>query len=130
MIASAENGSLVSPGRLVALLTMGGMLLAGSVAFFALRFGEWFYYAVEHMGALGFLGLSGSAAGWLAKRKGYGFWTAFSCGAILPAIMGIAAVLFFLLRDGGGLYCGGAVSLPVALIVLLVVAILPRRAGS
>ncbi len=128
MNARAEHDTHTPLGRPAALLALGGMLLAGSVAFLVLRLGEWFYYAVEHVGAIGFLGLSGCAAGWLARKKGYGYWTAFSCGAVLPAVLGIAAVLFFLLREGGQLYCGGAVSLPAAAIVLVVTAIMRKKA--
>ncbi len=94
-------------------------LLVGSVGYFLLSRDVWIFYLFAHLGALGVMGLSGVAAGVLARKKHRGYWTAFSLGFLLPIILGIVAVLIFWLGEDGKLYCGGSVSLVVAILVIV-----------
>ena len=96
-----------------------GLLVIGSIGYFVLSRDLWGFYFFAHLGALGVMGLSGSVAGALAQRKSRSFWRAFALGAILPIIAGIVAVLIFLWGVNGRLFCGGSVSLAIAVLVAL-----------
>ena len=78
------------------------------------------FYAFAHLGALGVMGLFGSAAGYVATRKQRNYPAAFLLGFLLPIIAALAAVLAFWLPEGGHLYCGGVVCLAVGLVVVVV----------
>ena len=101
------------------LLISISLFITGSIGYFSINRDLWVFYLFAHTGALGVLGLFGSLAGTLARRKFRGFWTAFSLGCLLPIISGIVAVLIFRIGVDGHLYCGGSVSLAVALLVIV-----------
>ena len=108
-------------------LTSLGLLVVGSIGYFILPRDLWVFYFFAHLGALGVMGLSGSAAGALAHRKSRSFWRAYSLGAILPIIAGIVAVLIFLLGANGQLFCGGSVSLATAVLIALYYLLVNKR---
>lgn len=117
------------PERVTAALSLG-LLVAGAAGYFTLSRGDWLFLVSAHAGALGVLGLLGSATGALARKKKRGFYPAFATGVVLPVVLGLAAVAIFYFRDGGQLYCGGAVSLPVSLAVLGVFALVRSKPGA
>ena len=93
------------------------LLVAGTAGYFTYR-GLLVGYISAHVGALGVMGLAGVATGAIAGKKGYNYWRVFSLGFVAPILLGLLAVFaFYFLR--GAVYCGGSVSLAVALIVLL-----------
>jgi len=108
----------VSIEKTVLLLSLSS-LVVGSVGYFSLQRDLWIFYFFAHLGALGVMGLFGSAAGILARKKLRSYWTAFWLGFLLPIISGIVAVLLFLWVVNGHLYCGGSVSLLVAVPVVI-----------
>ena len=101
------------------LLVSLGFLIVGSIGYFSLSRELWTFYLCAHLSALGVMGLCGAAAGVLARKKRRSFWTAFSLGSLLPIISGIVAVLIFWLGEEGNLYCGGSVSLLIAVLVIV-----------
>ncbi len=115
----------VSLEKRILLLSLG-FLIVGSVGYFSLHREVWIFYVFAHLGALGVMGLFGSVAGILARKKHRGYWTAFSLGSVLPIISGIVAVFIFLLGEESRLYCGGSVSLVVA-VLMIVFYLLPKK---
>jgi hypothetical protein len=93
--------------------------IIGTLGYFLLSRDFWVFYLVAHIGALGVMGLFGCLVGYLANKKQRGYWTAFLLGSLLPIILGLIAVIVFYVKQDGVLYCGGSVSLLVALLVVL-----------
>lgn len=96
-----------------------GVLLIGMIGYFSLPRETWIFYVFAHLGALGLLGLAGSLAGYVAIRKGRSYWKAFFLNSLFPLVVGVVAVLIFFLRAGGQLYCGGSVSLLIAVLMIV-----------
>lgn len=92
------------------------LIILGIVGYFIFR-NFWISYIFTHLGGLGIMVLFGCWAGYVAKQKGYGFWTAYLLGFLLPIILGTLTTLLVHLTGGGG--CGGIVSIAVALIVII-----------
>jgi len=92
------------------------IIILGIVGYFIFR-NFWIAYIFAHLGGLGVMVPFGCWAGWVAKKKGYGFWLAYSLGFLLPVILGILTTFWVHLTGGGG--CGGIVSIAVALIVVI-----------
>jgi len=114
-----EKDSQTDTGTKALPLLSLGFLVVGSVGYFSLQRDLWAFYFFAHLGALGVMGLCGSAAGLLARYRNRSFWRAFSLGFLLPIISGVVAVLIFLWGVNGQLYCGGSVSLIVAAVTLI-----------
>jgi hypothetical protein len=94
-------------------------LTLGCIGYFLSPRGILIFYVFAHIGALGLLGLIGSAVGVIAKKKGRGYLTALALGSLLPLASGVIAVAAVaMVRDQ--VYCGGSVSLAVAVLVTLV----------
>jgi len=86
-------------------------------------------FTLFHLGGLGVLGLLASAAGAIAKKKGFSYWPAFLYD-LSPAI--VLGVIFAFLASPSGAEgrpaaCGGSVSLVVALAILATWAFKRRR---
>ena len=101
-----------------------GVLSVGVAGYLSLPRGSWGFYFFAHLGALGVVALFGCAAGFLARRRRRAFWTAFGVASLVPIAAGAIAVLVFWVKRGH-LYCGGAVTLPVALLILMVYVLAP-----
>jgi len=101
-----------------------GLLSVGAVGYLSLPRGGWRFYFFAHLGALGVVALFGCAAGFLARRRSRAFWTAFSLASLVPIGAGAIAVLAFWVKRGH-LYCGAAVTLPVALLMVVAYALAP-----
>lgn len=93
--------------------------IVGTIGYFLINRDYWLFYLFAHLGAFGIMGIFGCLAGFLAKKKKRGYWTAFMLGSLLPIVLGILAVLFFYVKQDGKLYCGGAVSLLIAILVIM-----------
>ncbi len=106
-----------------------GLLIVGSTGYLSLRGESRIYYVFAHLGALGVIGLLAHATGLLAKKKRRSFWRAFFLAALFPIIAGIAAVLIFLLGEEGQLYCGGSVSLAVAVLIVVFYLLAKKKSG-
>jgi len=104
------------------------ILIIGCIGYFSLPRGP-IFYIFAHLGALGLLGLIGSAVGVMARKKGRSYWTAFFLGSLLPIAAGIVAVVLFELRTGH-LYCGGAVSLMLAILVAIFYVLIKKRVAQ
>ena len=102
------------------------ILIIGCIGYFSLPHGLTIFYIFAHLGAVGLLGLIGGAVGILARKKGRAYSTAFFLGSLLPIITGLVAVVIFILVRGH-LYCGGSVSLAVAVLVLLIYALTGKK---
>ena len=113
-----------SPTRWV-LVSSLVIFIVGCIGYFSLPRGP-IFYIFAHLGALGLLGLIGCAIGILARKKGYSYWTAFLLGCLLPVVAGLIAVVLFV-QIQGHLYCGGAVSLALAILVAIFYALLKKR---
>jgi len=124
-----EDSKTVSRGKWMLLVSLG-ILIIGCIGYFSSPRGLPVFYVFAHLGALGLMGLFGIAAGVLARKKRRGYWTAFSLGSLLPIISGIAAVLVFWLGEEGNLYCGGSVSLAVAILVAVFYLLAKEKALS
>ena len=101
-----------------------GLLSVGVIGYLSLPRGSWGFYFFAHLGALGVVGLFGCAAGALASRKRRASWTAFGLATLVPIGAGAIAVLAFWVKRGH-LYCGAAVTLPVALLMVVAHALAP-----
>lgn len=110
-----------------ALLSSLIILIVGCIGYFSLPRGAVIFYISAHLGALGLLGLIGSAAGALARRKGRSYSTAFFLGSLLPIAAGLVAVALFAALVGGRISCGGSVSLAVAVIVVASYSFMSRK---
>jgi hypothetical protein len=79
-----------------------------------------------HIGGLGIIGLLACWAGAIAKKKGRGYWGAFSLGLITPIMIGISSV--GVVHSAGGHGCGGIVSLAVAMAFVLYYSLASKNA--
>ncbi|MEW6411908.1 MAG: hypothetical protein AB1483_05475 [Candidatus Zixiibacteriota bacterium] len=108
------------------------MLFAvGAVGWVGFR-GQMAGYIFAHVGAVGVVGLLGVAMGFIAKKKGRDFITAFLLGWLVPIVLGVAAVFAVCLVGGPGtpIYCGGSVSLAVSVLMIVVYSLLRRKTGQ
>ncbi len=121
-----ERQSNRTPIEKRVLLLSLSILVIGSIGYFSMDRSLWLFYAFSHIGALGVMGLFGGMAGILAKRKGHSFWMAYSLCSLLPIIMGIVSVLAFLLTTGQ-LYCGGSISLVVAVLTIVIYTLVKKK---
>ncbi len=106
------------------------LLAIGTIGYFSLHRDQWLFYVASHLGALGVMGLFGSVAGLIARRKRRSFVTAFLLGSLLPIVLGLASVLALLLGEDGHLYCGGSVCLAIALLVMIAYLIVGKSSRS
>lgn len=104
-----------------------GLLSVGALGYLSFPRGGWGFYLFAHLGALGAVALFGCAAGFLARRRRRAFWTAFSLASLVPIGAGAIAVLAFWVKRGH-LYCGAAVTLPLALLMVVAYALAPDKA--
>jgi hypothetical protein len=104
------------------------LLVLGGVGYFALN-PNWMGRVVAHAGALGLVGLLGSAAAVIAKKRGYPYGKVLAYGILLPIVLGLLAVMFFYLRQHV-FYCGGVVVLGVSLLLIVGCSLLPRKATA
>ncbi len=88
-------------------------------------------YGLMHIGGLGSLGLLACGVGYIAHKKGYRYWPAFSLALTSSILIGtIGAYLIPPVGDEGRpAACGGSLSLVIALVFLVVWAIKKRRVG-
>lgn len=98
--------------------------LAGYVTFANL----WIRYIFAHIGGLGVIGLLACWAGAIAKKKGRGYWGAFSLGLMIPIILGIGSVGVVHILGGHG--CGGIISLLAAVGVILYYVLAKKKGGK
>ena len=103
------------------------LLAIGVTGYFLTNRGLPIFYISAHLGALGLLGLFGTLAGILARQKRLSFWVAFFLGTLLPIEAGLIAVLIFYLGTDRQLYCGGASSLAVAFLIIILYFIVKKR---
>ncbi len=118
------GATAAASGLRFALLPSLGLLGVGAAGYLSLPRGFWGFYVLSHLGALGVIGLFGCAAGFLALRRKRAFWTAFGLTSLAPIAAGAIAVLAFWVKRGH-LYCGGAVTLPVGLLLVVAHALAP-----
>ena len=111
-----QTGSRRTVSQVRAVWVSLAALVIGAAGWLLLDRGPWVFYLFAHLGALGIMGLFGAATGELARRKQRAWWPAFLLGSLLPAAMGIGAVLLLWLGKDGHLYCGGSVCLAVAIL--------------
>ncbi len=109
------------------LLLSVAFVVVGTIGYFSLNRDAWVFYALAHLGALGVMGLFGSAAGFLAGKKSRSYWTAFLLGSLLPIVAGITAVFAFWIPEGGHLYCGGVVCLAVGIVVVVTYSLVMKK---
>ena len=102
-------------------------MIVGSAGYFTIPCSFWAFLVFAHIGTLGVMGSLGCAAAGLAKKKYLSYWRAFFWGFLIPIIVGIVAVLIFLMGKDGALYCGGLPSLIVAGLVILFFALTRKR---
>ncbi len=129
MNLSVSNDNSVSSGFSAKrmLLLFGGLLIIGAAGYFNLR-GHWAFYLFAHLGALGVVGLLGVAAASIGRIKGHDYVTALGIGVALPIALGVIAVfLVRFLGEKGVFYCGGAVSLAVALLIIVYYSVFRRK---
>jgi len=98
-----------------------GLLIIGVIGYFALR-NLGINNVFAHIGGLGIIGLLGSLAGIIAKKKGYGYWKAFLFGLFLPILIGVIAVLL-----PQTFSCGGSPSLAAALLIIIIYSLIKRK---
>lgn len=98
--------------------------LAGTLAFYD----QWAGYVFGHVGGLGILGLFGCWAGFIAKKKGYNYWRAFSVCFVSSFMLGVVSVC--IVHGSGGNGCGGIVSIAVAVIVIVFYYFIKRKAAG
>ena len=115
---------------------MAGKICLLSLAFLIIGFGcgyalgyTAFGYVLLHIGGLGSLGFLASGVGYIARKKGYGYWQAFSLALSSSILLGTIGA--YLVPPVGGegrpAACGGSVSLVVLLAFMVVWAIKKQR---
>ena len=97
------------------------LFIIGLVGYFSTE-SHWIELTFAHLGGLGILGVLGSFAGLLAKKKGFTYLKALSLGIILPILLGTIPVFLF-----KPIPCGGSVSLAVSVLIVLYYSIAKRR---
>lgn len=120
-----ERSKAVSIEKWVLLISLS-LLTAGCIGYFLTPRGLPVFYMFAHLGALGLLGLIGSGVGSLAKKKGHGYMTALFLSGLLPIASGGIAVAAIAMA-GDQVYCGGSVSLAIAVLVVIVYLFTRRR---
>lgn len=73
-----------------------------------------------HVGGLGIVGLLAGLSGFIARKKNYNYRKIFLLAFLLPIILGLIVVGIVYLAKGI-VYCGGGVSLGVAVIFLITI---------
>jgi hypothetical protein len=104
------------------------LLLIGFAGGYTLRDPR-FSFVLYHIGGLGSLGLLASGVGFIASKKGYGYWRAFALALSNSILLGvIAAYLVTPTGDEGRpAACGGSISLIVVLIFVVIWTFVKRR---
>ena len=97
------------------------LFIIGLVGYFSTE-SHWIEFTFAHLGGLGILGVLGSFAGLIAKKKGFIYLKALSLGIILPILLGTIPVFLF-----KPIPCGGSVSLAVSVLIVLYYSIAKRR---
>ena len=116
--STTKEFALLKPQKWTLLFSLG-LLIVGSAGYLLLHRDFWIFYVFAHLGALGVIGLLASSAGTLARKKRRGYWRAFSLVTVLSIFSGIVAVLIFSLGEEAQLYCGGSVSLAIAILMII-----------
>ena len=117
-------GKLISTDKKVFLI-FSVVLLIGIIGF--LSFGHTLTgHIFAHVGGVGILGLLAGLTGIVARRKNYSFRKTFLFGLFLPIILGLVVVGIVFISQGI-VYCGGGVSLAVAVIILISILLLRKR---
>ncbi len=118
------------PGKIISLETK--IILIFSVVLVIGIFGYFSFYNIlsdyifAHVGGLGILGLFAGLSGIIAKKKSCKYRKTFMLSFFLSVILGIIAVVLVFLSQGI-MYCGGSVSLAVALLILIIVLLKKRN---
>ncbi len=107
------------------LLFFLGLIVVGSAGCLVFA-GSWVRYVFAHIGGLGIIGLLACWAGSIARKKGLNYWKAFFVGLMIPSILGVISVGVVHVLGGHG--CGGIVSLPVAILVILYYRLVKKQA--
>ena len=112
------------PGKIISLetrifLIFSVVLVIGIIGYFSFH-NTLSEYIFAHVGGLGILGLFAGLSGIIAKKKSRNYWKTFMLSFFLSIILGIIAVVLVFLSQGI-MYCGGSVSLAVAVIILIIV---------
>jgi len=101
------------------------VLLIGIIGF--LSFGHTLTgHIFAHVGGLGILGLFAGLSGIIARGKNYNYHKTFLLSFLLPIMLGLLVVGLVFLSQGI-VYCGGSVSLAVAIIILIIVLFRKRK---
>ncbi len=117
-------GEAISLGKKVFLI-FTIVLVIGIIGF--LSFGHTLTgHIFAHVGGLGILGLLAGLSGIIARRKNYNYRTTFLLSFFLPILLGLVVVGLVFLSQGI-VYCGGGVSLVVAVIILIIVLFRKRK---
>jgi hypothetical protein len=122
-----NTGSLKKMENKINLILLG-VLSIGFLGFFALHT-HWVGLIFAHIAALAIMGFFGSWAAYIAKNKGYHYWSAFRVGFFPPLILGILAAFLFVPDDRSHLpiTCGGWVSLAAGLVIVLIFVFLRKK---
>lgn len=118
------------PGKSISIdkkvfLIFSVVLIIGIIGYFSFR-NTLTGYIFAHVGGLGILGLLAGLSGIIAGRKNYNYRKIFLLSFLLPIILGMLVVgLVFILQ--GIVYCGGGVSLIVAVIILICILLFRKR---
>jgi len=123
---NASSGAPVMTGGRVVLVS-ALVVIVGLAGYLGLR-PSWANLIFAHVGALGILGILGGVAGTIARWKGRDYRKAFLLALGLPAALGVVAVLLlYFLSSMQSLYCGGAVCLAAAILLILAFAIIRAK---
>lgn len=113
--------------RKVCLLSLG-LLVVGFGCGYALGYTS-LGYGLMHLGGLGSLSLLACGSGYIAEKKGFGFWSAFFITLSGSALIGTVGA--YLVPPVGGegrpAACGGSLSLVIALAYLIFWAVRKQR---
>ncbi|MFC2151469.1 hypothetical protein ACFLSE_02995 [Bacteroidota bacterium] len=103
-------------------------LVLGLIGYFIFS-NHWIKYIFVHIGAVGIIGLLAYLTSIIAKQKGLNYGKAFSFSFFPSVFLGIiSAYLAGPPRENGlPLFCGGSVSLGLALIVVIIYLLLKKR---
>jgi peptidoglycan/LPS O-acetylase OafA/YrhL len=106
-----------------------GLLIIGIIGYFSLNRDLWLFYVFAHVGALGVIGLLAGVAGFVAKKKQRSYWKAFVVVTVSSIVSGLIAVLILFAGEEGQLYCGGTVSLAVAIVLIILYLFMKKKAS-
>jgi hypothetical protein len=116
-----EIGSLET--RVFLIFTV--VLVIGIIGYFSFR-NTLTGYIFAHVGGLGILGLLAGLSGIIARKKNYSYHNTFLFSFFLPILLGLVVVGIVFLSQGI-VYCGGGVSLAVAVIILISILLFRKR---